>query len=102
MKIKILGHEYTVEYPETFIQRNGDAVADIVYRLLSIRIDPTAEQSRQDEALLHEILHAIDFHLELELSHKQISGISESLLQILLDNDLLRKKLGLMKDFKIK
>jgi len=40
----------------------------------------------QMSTFIHEVLHAIEYELELKVSHKAIYGFEEGLLQVLLDN----------------
>lgn len=88
-KLKILGHEYTVT-DDLNIQVDDGQVAQINMRSLEIRIGAHLPSSREDEALLHEIVEALNYHLELKLEHRTINQLSEGLFQVLKDNGLLK------------
>ncbi len=49
--------------------------------------------TRKAACLLHEILEAINWQNDLELNHTQLSTLAESLLGVLLNNDLDFKKI---------
>ena len=48
-------------------------------------------KSRQEEALLHEVIEAMNYHLEVELEHNKLTAISEALYMILIENKLFQK-----------
>jgi hypothetical protein len=56
--------------------------------LNTITIGRELASSTQFENLLHEIIEAIDFRLELNLEHHKICVLSEALYQVLKDNKL--------------
>ena len=85
--INILGHIYTINY--------SSAVKDsahIYIDKLEIHISKEIRESRQEEGLFHEILEALNYHLGLELEHKQTVAISEGLYSVLKLNNLLTKE----------
>jgi hypothetical protein len=49
--------------------------------------------TRKAATLLHEIIEAINWQNDLELTHTQLSTLTESLLAVLLQNDLDFKKI---------
>jgi len=44
--------------------------------------------SKKWSCLLHEVLHELNWQLDLELDERQISGVAEGLFQVLTDNGL--------------
>jgi hypothetical protein len=88
--MKILGHEYTVEYDDNLSAR-ASAVGMCNPNKLEFLIDPTAPKSRQEEAMGHEVIEAINYHAELDLSHQTISLLGECLYQVFVDNGGLPK-----------
>jgi hypothetical protein len=83
--MKILGHEYSIEYIPNLGDR-ADAAGICDSDKLEILIDATAPESRQQEAMLHEAIEAINYHAELKLKHNVISLLSECLFQVFKDN----------------
>ena len=86
MLVKIFGHTYQVifvdevenkSYPDHSLM-GVCKIAD-----LEIQILDSLPVSRQEETLLHEILHALDAALATNLKEKQIQKLSEGLFQVL-------------------
>lgn len=87
--LKILGHEYSINYkPKLYHAERSPA--NCCVNTLEIEIDSTFKESKQEEGLIHEIIEAINGHLEMELPHEKISQLGENLYQVLNDNNLLR------------
>lgn len=83
--IKILGHEYQLSMTnKSLIERN--TIACICPNTLTIEISTLCPKSRQEEGLLHEIIEALNCHLELKLEHEKITSLSEGLYQVFKDN----------------
>ena len=83
--IKIGGHYFEVKKTTSKYVSNT-ATCENFYNLIQINTD--AAQSAQDEALLHEIVEAIDTANDFKLSHMIISTLAENLYQVLKDNKL--------------
>ena len=85
MKVKVLGYTYNVtEHSDAEIGVFGRMRAKV--QSLQIAYDLCEEQ--KVSTLLHEILEAINFHLELDLPHKTIAALETSLYQTLVDNGI--------------
>jgi hypothetical protein len=85
--LKILGHKYRLKSdPEMNRVRNtsGTCCANI----RTIVIDSSFYKSRRRESLIHEIIEALKYHLQLVLTHDDLSSLSEGLYQVLHDNKL--------------
>ena len=83
--IKIMGHDYSIERGSTaYIGNPGECN----YFFNLIRIANDNPSSTQTEVLLHEILEAIINRCELDVEHKTLTILSESLHQVLRDNHL--------------
>lgn len=85
MKIKILGHEYDVAFDDLPLKENNQS-GYFASASSRIHIDNTQSQSRQQECFLHEVIEAINYHLELKLEHPQISALSEALYCVMKEN----------------
>jgi hypothetical protein len=88
-KIKILGHDYKVNHINNTL-KEGDA-ASCNMATLEINICNVHPKTRQMEGVVHEIIEALNYHLELELPHNKIMSLSEGLWQVLNDNEGLLK-----------
>jgi len=84
-KLKILGHDYTVKLVDL---NETDTYGNINLNTNIIRINHNKTQSQQETTLLHEIIEALNFNLELELKHNQITALEAGLYQVLKDNRL--------------
>jgi len=87
-KIKIGGHEFSISIIEggTRFTRAGDVCNwDCTIRINSS--DKIAESS-QAEALLHEIIEAINHANELKIEHSTICTLSEQLFAVIRNNKL--------------
>lgn len=83
--IKILGHEYELHMTnKPLLERN--TVACVCPNTLTIEISNLCPQSRQEEGLFHEIIEALNCHLDLKLEHDKLTALSEGLYQVFKDN----------------
>lgn len=85
MTLKVSGLEYRVVREDRLseVQRAGD----ISGVRLVVRIYSGAKARCQSEALLHEILHAIDRACHLDIPHGTLTALAYALHQVLVDND---------------
>jgi hypothetical protein len=88
--MRILGHEYTVSYGE-FRQMEAAAKCDPHSQQIIIARD--LSQSMRDSALIHEVLEAFNYHLELGIEHPAIARLEAGLYQFFSDNGISLKKL---------
>lgn len=96
-KIIILGHEYSLEYDPNW-SRENDASGSCCCNTMRIVIDSSHPDSRQRSTLIHELLEAIDFELEIKLEHSQITRLETGLFQVLTQNPELINLLALKKE----
>lgn len=87
-KVKILGHEYSVIFDEKLFARESVGCAKACANTLEISISPQVPESRQAEALMHEIFEMIKYTLNIEWEHSDLSAISEILFAVIRDNKL--------------
>lgn len=88
-KLKILGHNYTIEH-NSDLALDHDACGQLLSRHTLIKISSVHCRSRQEECLFHEIVEALNYHLELRLEHNKITQLGEGMYQVLKDNGLLK------------
>jgi hypothetical protein len=82
--MNILGYEYKLVYdfPVDVIDANGR----INTATKTIHIANDLDDQETLSVILHEIIEAIDHHLELELNHKTISCLETGIYQTLTSN----------------
>lgn len=92
--LKIGGHTYQVVVTSNLAERDGNAGATNAMLNL-IRLDDTYPVSRQEETLLHEVLHAVFHQMGMnefpELQQRQeyiVNTMANGLYQVLKDNKL--------------
>lgn len=80
--INILGFTYTVNLTMSRDELGAMGKCDLKHSTLYIARDMSIEQ--KISTLLHEIIEAIDMHLELDIQqHRIISGLEAGLFQVL-------------------
>lgn len=84
-KVKIGSHTYTILRESSM---RGSGIGSCSPWELTIRVidDNGAKESRIAEALLHEIIEAIDSHYNLNLPHDKLTVLGELLFGVLRDN----------------
>lgn len=84
--IRIMGFDYTV-----FVESNTEIIKDRMgltdFDRQIIYIYSGLSPEMKVSTLLHEILEAINFHMEMKLEHRQISCIESGFFQVLSDNN---------------
>ena len=87
-KLKIMGHEYVVSFDsKLFMNENvggGKACGNGLYIVLGGGMP----ESREAEVFLHEIIEQVKYCLQVEISHEDLSALSEGLFAVLRDNGL--------------
>ena len=85
--MKILGHEYKVEFYE-HLDKERSATGECNHSRMKIVLDPTFPDSIVEETFLHEVFEAIKIHLGYfdRLPHEMITQLSETLYQVIKDN----------------
>lgn len=92
MTINILGHDYKLLEEEGMFFNTGNYGLHS-YPKLEIRYDPDMKVSVYKEAILHEIIEALDYWLNLKLDHHQLTVLSASLYGVINSNKELKEKL---------
>ena len=82
--IKILGYTYSIKRIGTMDEIGSSGRADIAKQVIQIATDLTSEQTMS--TVLHEILEALKYYLELEMEHSVIMALEAGLYQVLVDN----------------
>lgn len=94
-KIKIGGITYDIEYKDT-IDVNGDLnyFGTCDKKQAKIEISTLANKQRQEQTLVHEILHAVFYEAGIVLDNEEdiVNRVSLVLYQVLKDNDICLKE----------
>lgn len=85
--MNILGYNYLVENNDAFVELDTWFGLHKAKNLqLLIRSDLCTEQ--KISTVLHEIIEALNFHLQLKLEHTAITGLEAGLYQVLTENGI--------------
>lgn len=87
MHLKILGYDYEVQVIDS-TQYNGSNCGFCDSLNNKIRLSDDLSPDMAGSTLLHEILEALNYHLEIKLEHSQLTSIEAGLYQVLKDNNL--------------
>lgn len=79
--IRILGTDWTVEF-----SKDLEDDADEGKTLINRRRILLNQEADEPVTLLHELLHAIEFSLNIELNHDHLHGVARCLTAVLRDN----------------
>ena len=84
-KVRVLGRDFTMVPAPQMIDATGNAgLCDL--RRLRITYDPQQEMVELQDTIVHEVTHAIDFLMDLDLTEKQVRGIATGLISVIRDN----------------
>lgn len=84
--IRILGKTYSVSLDEDMSN-----YGECNYKKQTITYSPRQHDDQLKDTLLHEIIHAVDHAVHLELSEKQVHALAGGLYAVLKDNPELSK-----------
>ena len=92
--IQILGYDYGLLTDRTLEDLSG-AMGTCDSNNLIIRVANNIPEQQKQSTVLHEIIEAIDYSLELGLEHRSINSLEAALYQVLCANGVdLRPLLG--------
>jgi hypothetical protein len=95
--MRIFGYNYKLKYSPSMENGGMDQAGRLHTVKQIINVDPDQHRQSQESTVLHEVLEAINYHLQFSLPHEQISGLETSLYQFLgdigMDTSLLLKDL---------
>jgi len=80
--ISILGKVYAVEWLDRIYDEEGEQSGTSSARHQIIKVSTSHHLDDQRDTLLHEVLHAIDEQLKLDLSETQVALLSTGLFQV--------------------
>lgn len=82
--MNIVGYAYTIK-PDPGMARRDNAFGSHSPGALEIEYDQDTHRQMQESSILHEIIEAINYHLELRLRHNQIMALETGLYSTLID-----------------
>jgi len=86
-RIKIGGHWLEIKLRNRY-EHGFDHVSSINHSAGVIFLNESLSLSKRWSCLIHEILHELDWQLDLDLKENQVSAIAEGLFQVLTDNEM--------------
>jgi hypothetical protein len=86
-KLNILGYSYSLDLSKT-LEDMGGIVGTWDCDRKTLELANDLEEDVTNSTLIHEILEAINYHLELELKHPQIMALEVGLHQVFNDNGI--------------
>lgn len=92
--VKILGIDYSVSFRDTEKSGEKSSCGHVNNTLCMITIDSEMNcNEHKTSVLLHEIIEALNYRLELDLDHSKITCLEAGLIQVFYDNPGLVKLL---------
>jgi hypothetical protein len=79
--MNILGYDYSLRFSKIKEMLGNVGTIDFDSKLLTVALDVSTED--QLSIVIHEIIEAINYHLELELTHKQICALEVGIFSVL-------------------
>jgi hypothetical protein len=80
-KIKVIGKTYTVSE-----NTEMDHWGRCTYGKILISYDPNQHATQLKDTILHEVIHAVEYSMQLDMDEKQVHAMSTGILAVLLDN----------------
>lgn len=100
MKIKLYGHEITIEIDDNLERKTG-AYGVFSVNTMTITLDGLVPQSIRLATLIHECMEALNYFSELNLQHNVISSITTGIFALLAENkDITQSFLNLRRDYR--
>ena len=85
--IKILGYDYNIDYEDSF-NEGHEEMGRCCAPKQQITINEKLHDEQQASTLLHEIIEALNYHMEIGLEHNAIMNLEAGLYQVIKDNEL--------------
>jgi len=85
--VRILGIDYRINHADVRRQNGSEAVGNIDNQACVITVDSRLNSGpHAGSVLLHEIIEALAYRLELDLKHERITQLEAGLIQVIRDN----------------
>jgi len=86
-QIKVGGHWLKIKFRNRH-EHNFEKASSINCSTGTILLNESLSPSKKWSCLIHEIIHELDWQLDLDMTENQISAIAEGIFQVLTDNNL--------------
>ena len=93
--IKVLGYNYSILQANTLEGIPSDSFGGCDFAKGVIYCSKNLPGNLQESTLIHEILEALNYHLELGLKHRQITALEAGLYQVLKENGIINNRLSI-------
>jgi hypothetical protein len=84
--MKILGYQYGIIRDRNSEEMGSMGKLHVKPQKIQIATDLTEQQ--EASTVLHEIIEALAYHLEMKLDHQDVMGLEAGLYQVLTDNGI--------------
>ena len=83
--MRILGYDYKLKYAPSMEDGGMDQAGRFHTVKQIINVDPDQHRQALESTVLHEVLEAINYHLQFALPHQTIAGLETALYSTLRD-----------------
>ena len=91
-ELKVCGHYFRVKIVENLRDHEGnDAWGRIHIGLQTIELERNCSDTKKEETIVHEVIHAIDDSLELGCDEGQVCALANALFQLGLGEKLMSR-----------
>lgn len=91
--LRILGIDYRVDFEDSEDTNSGTGSCNVTRCIIKICANRNSPD-HQKSVLIHEIIEALNYRLELELDHYKITTLEAGLIQVIRDNPKLLEYLA--------
>lgn len=86
-QVRILGINYKINFADLRKQNGNEVAGNVDNQACVINLDNRGNSDiHAGSVLLHEIIEALNYRLELELEHRKITSLEGGLIQVIRDN----------------
>lgn len=89
--VQVFGKTYTIEWDSEDLEEH--VFGDISQKFLQVRVAPKVAGHEERETLLHELVHAVEHQLGINLPENKVRQLSVGLFAVLVTNPKLRSYL---------
>lgn len=87
--VKVLFKEYRVAFEKNLHDGNAELYGEMDSKLEIITLDEDLSEDQKNATLLHEIIHALDDVMAIDLKEEQVIKLANGLYMLAKQNDLL-------------
>lgn len=91
VSVRLLGRTYDINYVDGSVLADGHDFGQIIYPLHKIYILEHQTPVEEADTVLHELIHAIDMTMGLQMSEHQVHHMATGLMALFQDNPEIAK-----------